>query len=618
MKISKTRFIKFLKVLKYLNFKFLYQNKSQFLLDFSNELKDLINEETYAKKLAFLQENLSEQDEYQAVLNQKHLNIMQPYYKQLELLVGSYLEKHFPGEVIFSLETYQQKKFQMNKQGYQFYCFLDGYQEDKTTIRIFETKTTTSKKFLKLQFVNDNKEKMPFFHYTSPNTLSPFCKGSNQDNPSYQKKMQTFFNPKSQEGKYIYDLTYQRWVIENNLTEAQKNKKIEYYLVVLNSDYVYDCKSCNAALDPNLLTFIDLTLITQQGTQILENDANLLISYLSSKTNKPNDTSAYYLLPEKILHFYENIPSKDSIFTYFYNHLGFFDSQNKQKHETQQLILQQYYHVSDIPFAWLNRFDNKVQQKVTQKKLPYYCFDKIKAGLQILKYPLYYLDFEAFPCPFPRFKGEKPYTQSLFQFSLHIEKAPGLCNKDKNHVSFLAPDHADYRKTLLEKLTNAILDDGGSIIVYHKAFEKTRLQELSLLFPEYSLQIQNIIARIFDLKDLLKGSKTFYQNLGFDSEQAAGINFYHPHLQGSFSIKKITPLFCNLNYQNLVIQNGIEAFLTYIQLPKMSPLQFQAQFQALEQYCKQDTWVMVEILKGLISQTQKPNFLYLTPKDIVQ
>ncbi|MBY7577058.1 DUF2779 domain-containing protein, partial [Candidatus Phytoplasma sp. Tabriz.2] len=89
--------------------------------------------------------------------------IMQPYYKQLELLVGSYLEKHFPGEVIFSLETYQQKKFQMNKQGYQFYCFLDGYQEDKTTIRIFETKTTTSKKFLKLQFVNDNKEKMPFF-----------------------------------------------------------------------------------------------------------------------------------------------------------------------------------------------------------------------------------------------------------------------------------------------------------------------------------------------------------------------------------------------------------------------------------------------------------------------
>ncbi|WP_374695388.1 hypothetical protein ACEW7V_02940 [Areca yellow leaf disease phytoplasma] len=58
-----------------------------------------------------------------------------------------------------------------------------------------------------------------------------------------------------------------------------------------------------------------------------------------------------------------------------------------------------------------------------------------------------------------------------------------------------------------------------------------------------------------------------------------------------------------MNYQNLVIQNGIEAFLTYIQLPKMSPLQFQAQFlKALEQYCKQDTWVMVEILKGLINK----------------
>jgi hypothetical protein len=618
MKISKTRFIKFLKVLKYLNFKFLYQNKSQFLFDFANELRDLMNEETYAKKLAFLKENLSDQDEYQISLNQKHLSIMQPYYKQLELLVGSYLEKHFPGEVIFSLETHQQKKFQMNKQGYQFYCFLDGYQEDQTTIRIFETKTTTSKKFLKLQFTNDNKEKIPFFYYTRTNTLSPFDFVANQYNPSYQKKIQTFFNPESQEGKYIYDLTYQRWVIENNLTEVQKKKKIEYYLVVLNSDYVYDEKSFNTHCDTNLLTFIDFTYITQQGTKILENDANLLISYLSSKTTKSNNMPAYHLLPEQILNFYKNIPSKDSILTYFYNHLGFFDSQKKQKHETQQLILQQYYHVSDISFTWLKRFDNKVQQKVIQTNLPYYRFDKIKAGLQTLKYPLYYLDFEAFPCPFPRFKGETPYTQSLFQFSLHIEKTPGSCNKDKNHFSFLASDHTDHRKTLLQKLFYTILDDEGSIIVYHKAFEKTRLKELSLIFPEYSFQIQNLIARIFDLKDLLKGNKTFYQNLGFNSEQAEGINFYHPHLQGSFSIKKIAPLFCNLNYQNLVIQNGIEAFLTYIQLPQMSPLRFKAQYQALEQYCKQDTWVMVEILKGLISQTQNPNFLYLTPKDIMK
>ncbi|WP_374695389.1 hypothetical protein ACEW7V_02955 [Areca yellow leaf disease phytoplasma] len=39
-------------------------------------------------------------------------------------------------------------------------------------------------------------------------------------------------------------------------------------------------------------------MITQQGTQILENDANLNFLFVF-KTNKPNDTSAYYLLPEK-------------------------------------------------------------------------------------------------------------------------------------------------------------------------------------------------------------------------------------------------------------------------------------------------------------------------------
>ena len=43
--------------------------------------------------------------------------------------------------------------------------------------------------------------------------------------------------------------------------------------------------------------------------------------------------------------------------------------------------------------------------------------NKIIDGLKQLKYPIYHLDFETFPCPLPRYSGEKPYTQSVFQFS---------------------------------------------------------------------------------------------------------------------------------------------------------------------------------------------------------
>ena len=47
----------------------------------------------------------------------------------------------------------------------------------------------------------------------------------------------------------------------------------------------------------------------------------------------------------------------------------------------------------------------------------------MKEAIKKIKYPVYYLDFESYNCPLPRFKGDHPYTQSLFQYSLHVEKA---------------------------------------------------------------------------------------------------------------------------------------------------------------------------------------------------
>ena len=68
---------------------------------------------------------------------------------------------------------------------------------------------------------------------------------------------------------------------------------------------------------------------------------------------------------------------------------------------------------------------NKIQKQATITGTPYIDKEKIKVGLRQIKYPIYHLDFETFPCPLPRFKGERPYTQSVFQFSLHIQKEEG-------------------------------------------------------------------------------------------------------------------------------------------------------------------------------------------------
>ncbi|WP_349401823.1 DUF2779 domain-containing protein [Candidatus Phytoplasma solani] len=606
MNISKTRFIKFLKVLKYVNYKYLYQNKSQFLGEFGHELHNLMTEETYDKKISFLESQLD--DKSIVNLDQKHLATMQPYYQKLELLAGKYLQKHFTGDVIYSLDTYQQQKFQMTKEKHQFYCFLDGYQEDEKTIRIFETKATTSKKFLQLKFQNEAKKTILFFEQEKPNILTPNDFAKNITDKNYQQKLKNLINPYDQVGKYIYDLTYQRLVIENSLTKKQKNKIRKYYLVVLNADYILD-NIKDVFQDQNLITLIDLTAITAQSEQILKQDKNLLIKHLA---NKKKATIQTHFLPQKILTFFELIPDKNNIFNYLHNHLGFSGKKIKD------LIEQNYYQILSLPFAWLKRFNNRIQYKTIKTKLSYYHFEKINLGLKQLKYPLYYLDFESFPCPFPRFSGESPYSQSLFQFSLHIEKIPGVCHKEHDHISFLAPDHKDHREKLLINLLKAIQDDNGSIIVYHKSFETSRLKELALFFPKYKTQLHNLITRILDLKDLLKGNEKFYQNLGMDKNEAQGINFYHEQLQGSFSIKKVAPLFCNFTYSNLTIQNGIEAFITYLRFPSMSQKEFQLKYQALEKYCQQDTWVMVEILKSLQAKNKNRNFPHLTFKDIDQ
>ncbi|MFB0638188.1 DUF2779 domain-containing protein [Candidatus Phytoplasma solani] len=375
--------------------------------------------------------------------------------------------------------------------------------------------------------------------------------------------------------------------------------------MVLNSDYVLEQGKVDKK-DSNLITLIDLTKIAFQGKHLLNQDSELLIKHLAIR--KTTNLQGNFL-PQKILTFLESIPDQDSIFNYFDHNHGFSGK------KISDLIEQKYYQALSLPLEWLNRSSNRIQYHTLKKKLPYYHFDKIDLGLKQIKYPIYYLDFESFPCPFPRFFGERPYSQSLFQFSLHIEKTPGLCNKEHDHISFLAINHKDHRKSLLKKLLNSICDDGGSIIVYHKPFEIGRLKELALLFPAEKEKIDNLIARIFDLKDLLKGNKEFYQNLGLDKEEAKGINFYHPQLQGSYSIKKIAPLFCDLTYDNLIIQNGVQAFITYLRLPNMSENEFRIQYQALVAYCQQDTYVMVEILRSLQAKNQNRNFFHLTLED---
>ena len=80
---------------------------------------------------------------------------------------------------------------------------------------------------------------------------------------------------------------------------------------------------------------------------------------------------------------------------------------------------------------------------------------------------------------------------------------------------------------------------------------------------------------------------------------ASGINYYNNMLYGSYSIKKVLPIFTDLSYADLVVRNGTEAVFVYGMLPNLTEKEYEDKYLALRKYCQQDTWAMVEILWGL-------------------
>ena len=99
--------------------------------------------------------------------------------------------------------------------------------------------------------------------------------------------------------------------------------------------------------------------------------------------------------------------------------------------------------------------------------------------------------------------------------------------------------------------------------------------------------------------NITKTNTKLYENLGYTKEEASLFNYYHEDMQGSFSIKKILPLFSNLTYKGMDISNGVEALVTYAKFKTMNKQEYEYKYQKLVEYCCQDTWAMYEILKGL-------------------
>ena len=358
-----------------------------------------------------------------------------------------------------------------------------------------------------------------------------------------------------------------------------------------------------------LITFISLDTITEELQPKIEDEVKKLLSNLKKETLSPlhlSNSCGYKKV--NVCPFFQtvcgkNIPKTNSCLTYVNNSFGFV-KEDKTRIRGLDLINAGYLDLLDIKENWITNENHKIQRECYKNHTVFLQKEKIKTALDSLEYPIYHLDFETFPSPIPRFKGEHPYTQSPFEFSLHIEKEPGVCDKTKDNVVFLAKTMQDERLELIKTLLANVDPNKGTLFAQNVAFEKGRLKELATVFKEYQEPLLALANRGFDLLWIVNNNKEFYKQKGFSEKESETFNFYDERLSGSFSIKKTLPVFSNLSYKDLEIQNGTEALIVYANYKKMSKEEFKKQTEALKKYCSQDTWAMVEILNALRKMIQ--------------
>ena len=395
---------------------------------------------------------------------------------------------------------------------------------------------------------------------------------------------------------------------------------MSYFLAVLNHAYIFDGRyddEHHPVYTDDIIKLVDVTEVTKEMMPKLAYDVSEVLKrvYILS-VEKVNVGKHCFYHKDKECPFvpicFKDVPKEDSILTYLDRHHGYVYEKKGEKQDIWELLNEGHVHALDLEDSLLNpnHYDspsriikNSIQKETVQyymnqlEEKPYVNRKNIKEIIETFKYPVYHLDFESFPAPLPRFKGEIPYMQSLFQYSLHIECEPGVCDQHLDHVGFLAKNHQDQRRALVESMLKDIKEDDGTIIVWNDSFEKTRIKELAVLFPEYQERLLDSHDRIYDLMKVVKGDK--------EIQGESMMNYYHRKMQGSFSIKKVLPLFSHLNHQDLDVKHGGEAMEVYANFPNYDKKTFEQKYEALIEYCKLDTYAMVEILDGLRKLSEK-------------
>ena len=358
--------------------------------------------------------------------------------------------------------------------------------------------------------------------------------------------------------EHIYDVTFQALILDHQMTLDQ------VYILHLNKDYIL-----NEELDLSQLLILEdvsekvealkaeVALLRQVALEVVLADSPDGIEPCWSPKDCPCPELCHPNLPD----------------------FSIFDIPRLSRLKKQELLDAGITAASDIPDSFSLNPKQKLVRERARTKAEHLNRSALRAELERLAFPLYFLDYETCISAIPPYPGYHPQQQIVFQYSLHRLDRP---DGEPVHSEHLSATCEEPSRSLVEQLSMDI-GDHGTVIVWNKTFEMTRNKDMGLISPQFAGFLENLNQRIYDLGEII--------NQGV---------YLHPGFKGSWSIKHVLPVMVpELSYGDLAINKGDQASIAwwkicFEQIPEAEKEQLKA---ALLCYCHLDTLAMVEIYK---------------------
>lgn len=366
---------------------------------------------------------------------------------------------------------------------------------------------------------------------------------------------------------HYHDLTFQY-----NIMKKLGYKVSSAHLIHLNSEYVR-----SGELDIiKLFTIEDVTTAVEDLSEYVLNEMDQALQYVTPD-KEPNGPCCciYKGRSRHCSTFKHSNPQVPAYGVHDISRIGI------SKAKLQEMIDVSIFDLKDVPDhiklsdTQRNQIDAHVLDRILIHK------DKIAEEFEALTFPLYFLDYETFPCAVPRYDGFSPYQQIPFQYSLFVLDSE---DAEPRHFEYLCTDPCDPSNLFAESLEKNI-GKTGSIIVWNKRFECKINEELGIRLPGHKALMEAVNGRVYDLMDVF--GKQYY---------------VHKDFKGKTSIKSILPVIVpELSYKKLGIQEGGTASQSWNEMISENTTKDRKKQIAadLKEYCKLDTYAMYAIWSAL-------------------